>query len=125
MSIADNFIKSGKYKNILLVGAEIHSKGLDKTTRGRDISVLFGDGAGAVVIQAYDSDDFGVLAADLHADGSFAKELWMGAPGSAYGDSRINTEMIENGNHWAYMNGKTVFVHAVKRMSETLTTSLI
>lgn len=124
LSIADNFIKSGQYKNILIVGSEIHSKGLDKSTRGRDISVLFGDGAGAVVVQATDSDDYGVLATDLHADGSYAKELWMGAPGTAYGESRISTEMIENGDHWAHMNGKTVFVHAVKRMAESLTTSL-
>lgn len=124
LSIADNFIKSGQYKNILLVGSEVHSKGLNKTTEGRDISVLFGDGAGAVVIQAQEGDDHGVIATDLHADGSYAKELWMPGPGTAFGEIRITKEMIDEGVHWAHMNGKTVFVHAVKRMVESLSTSL-
>lgn len=123
LSIADKFIRSGSNKNILLVGAEIHSKGLDKTPRGRGVSVLFGDGAGAVVVSATKVNDpkkdAHVMTTHLHADGAFAKELWLPGPGNAYPE-RINQEMLDEGLHWPQMNGKTVFVHAIKRMAETL-----
>jgi len=124
LSIADKFIQSGSHKNILLVGAEIHSKGLDKTPNGRNISVLFGDGAGAVIVSAREStnahNESKVIATKLHADGAFAKELWLPAPGSALGEERINHQMLDEGLHYPQMNGKTVFVHATKRMSECL-----
>ena len=128
MVLADNFIKCGQYKNILFVGAEIHSKGLDKTTEGRDISVLFGDGAGAIILSAVESNDSEsescVLTSDLHSDGKFAKELWMPAPGNCHGPARMSQEIIDKGLHFPYMNGKVVFVNAVRRMSETVLTSL-
>lgn len=124
LSIANNFIKSGEYKNVLLVGAEIHSKGLNKTTEGRDIAVLFGDGAGAVVLQATDDNNKGLIATDLHADGTSAKELWMPGPGTAFGEERITKEMLDEKLHFPIMNGKTVFVNAVKRMCESLTVSM-
>lgn len=124
LSIADKFIQSGTHKNILVVGSEIHSKGLDKTPNGRNVAVLFGDGAGAVVVSARELKNPGtesrIITTKLHADGAFAKELWIPAPGTAFGKDRINHEMIERGAHYPQMNGKTVFVHATKRMAECL-----
>ena len=128
MSIADKFIKSGSHKNIMVIGAEIHSKALDKTTRGRNISVLFGDGAAATIMSRTEvkdpKKDAHVIATDLHADGTYAKELWLAAPGTALGAERISQKIIDENLHYPYMNGKTVFVHAIKRMSETLNHTL-
>ena len=122
MTIADKFIRSGSNKNVLVVGAEVHSKGLDRTPEGRNIAVLFGDGAGAIVMSATDeSNSSYFLDSDLHADGNFAKELWLPAGGSGFDDpDRISQKMIDEKMHYPQMNGKTVFVHAVKRMIETL-----
>ncbi len=128
LSIADSFIRSGQYKNILLVGAEVHSKGLDKTPKGRDVSVLFGDGAGAVIVSAVDNPDEDsegcLIRSDLHADGSFAKELWIPAPGNAMGGERLTHTILDEGLHYPQMNGRQVFVHAVKKMTETLNSTL-
>lgn len=124
LSIADQFIRNGVYKNILVVGSEIHSKGLDKTTRGRDVTVLFGDGAGAAVVSAVEVQDpkkeSCIWSTHLHSDGSFAKELWIPGPGTGFGVERMTHEMIDHCDHYPKMNGKTVFVHAVKRMSECI-----
>lgn len=126
LSIAEKFVQSGSHKNVLLVGAEIHSKGLDKTPRGRNVSVLFGDGAGAVVVSRAEVKDPKVdghiIHTKLHADGNFAKELWLPAPGFALGKERINQQMLEEGLHYPIMNGQTVFVHATRKMSECLAT---
>jgi 3-oxoacyl-[acyl-carrier-protein] synthase-3 len=126
LSIADKFLRIGPYRHILLVGAEIHSKGLDKTPEGRDVSVLFGDGAGAVVVSACDVEDSRtepcVWDSYLHADGSYAQELWIPAPGNGFDTSeRMTKSMIDDKLHYPKMNGRQVFTHAVKRMSETLT----
>lgn len=126
ISVADKFIKSGSHKNILVVASEVQSRALDKTPKGRDISVLFGDGAGAVIMTTADvkdpATDPHLIGTHLHADGSYAKELWMAAPGSACGnEGRITHAMLDEGLHFPHMNGKVVFVHAVKRMCETLT----
>jgi 3-oxoacyl-[acyl-carrier-protein] synthase-3 len=124
MSIADQFIRSGMYKKILLVGAEVHSKGLDKSTRGRDVAVLFGDGAGAVVIGVVDGpvdrNSSQILSTHLHADGRFAKELWIQVPGMDHPGDRLSVDRLVDGQQYPQMNGKTVFVHAVKRMPEVL-----
>lgn len=126
LSIADQFIKTGMYRKILLVGAEVHSKGLDKSTAGRDVSVLFGDGAGAVVVgEASSTGDRSsrILSTHLHADGRFAKELWLEMPGMATRGDRQKREPVSPGEMARYypaMNGKTVFMHAVKRMPEVL-----
>ncbi len=124
LSIADKFIGSGSHKNILVVGAEVHSKGLDKTPEGRNVSVLFGDGAGAVVVSRAEVNDIKtdahIMTTQLHADGSFAKELWLPAPGVALGADRINKEMLDEKLHYPQMNGKVVFVHAVKSMAKTI-----
>lgn len=122
MSVADAFIKSGQYKTILVVGAEIHSKGLDKSTRGRDTAVLFGDGAGAIVMRRTDvkdckKDSF-IYSTHLFAEGENAKELWIEGPGMALGANRVDHEMIENLKHYPYMNGKKVFANAVRRLCE-------
>lgn len=128
LSIADQFIRNGVYKKILVVGAEIHSKGMDKTTNGREVAVLFGDGAGAAVLGAVDvTEDSNcphILSTHLHADGSFAKELWVKAPGMTYPRERFNQEMYQNGDIYPKMNGKTVFMHACKRMPETIIEAL-
>ena len=129
MSVADAFIKSGQYKTILLVGAEIHSKGLDQSTKGRDVAVLFGDGAGAVVIRRTDVTDktknSHIFSTHLFAEGSNAKALWTAAPGSGLGTSqRISMQDIENGLQYPSMNGKKVFANAVRRMCECLMLAL-
>jgi 3-oxoacyl-[acyl-carrier-protein] synthase-3 len=124
LSIADKFILSGTHKNILIVGAELQSKGLDLTPNGRNISVLFGDGAGAVVLSRREvkdpKTDSKVFSTYLYADGNFAKELWIPGPGSAFGAHRVEHSMIDEGLCYPYMNGKLVFVHASKRMAECL-----
>lgn len=125
MSIADSFIKTGMYKKVLLVGSEVHSKALDKTTRGREVSVLFGDGAGAVVMGAAEEGSKSrILSTHLYADGKYAQELWINAPGTAYAGDRTTHEIIDRGEHFPKMNGKTVFIHASKRMPEAVMTSL-
>ncbi|MBC7430079.1 MAG: ketoacyl-ACP synthase III [Bacteriovorax sp.] len=124
LSIADKFLQSGSHKNILVIGAEVHSKGLDKTPNGKNIAVLFGDGAGAVVVSrkelTNEKTESRIITSHLYADGSFAKELWIPAPGNALGSDRINKTMLDEGMHYPQMNGKTVFVHATKRMAECL-----
>ncbi len=126
LSIADQFIKTGMYKTILLVGAEIHSKGLNVTTQGRDIAVLFGDGAGAIVLkQTTESNPSRILSTHLHSDGVHAKELWMAAPGSNNGADRINVQHLEEKMHYPQMNGKKVFAHAIRRMAEVMQEALV
>jgi len=125
LSIADKFVCSGQYKNILVVGSEVHSKGLDRTPNGRAVSVLFGDGAGATVVSRTEikdpAKDSHVMHTELHADGSFAKQLWIAAPGNAMNSKhRIDHEMLDQGLQYPEMNGKAVFTHAVKRMAQTL-----
>lgn len=126
-AVADAFIRSGSARTALVVGAEIHSKGLDLTTEGRDVSVLFGDGAGAVVLVATEVDDPArdphVLSTHLHADGSFAEHLWLPAPGMAH-PRFMSHELLDAGRHFPQMDGRTVFVHAVRHMPETIQEAL-
>lgn len=125
LSIADQFVRTGMYRNVLVVGSEVHSVGLDKTTRGRDVSVLFGDGAGAVVVSRAEitdgKKDAYLYSTHLHADGAGADELCLPAPGCAMGvEGRMTAAMMEQGLHYPKMNGKKVFVSAVRRMAEVL-----
>ena len=119
LAAADGFIRAGTARTVLLIGGEIHSTAMDKTTRGRDIAVLFGDGAGAVVLQACDDDDRGVLASVLHSQGRFAHDLWLEAP-MADVEERINPELIAAGRHFPQMNGALVFKHATRRFCESI-----
>jgi 3-oxoacyl-[acyl-carrier-protein] synthase-3 len=128
MSMADAFIKSGQYKTILVVGAEIHSRGMDITTRGRDVAVLFGDGAGAIVMRRKEVQDClkesFVWSTHLFSEGSGAKDLWNEAPGMGVGKALIDQDVIAEGRHYPYMNGKRVFANAVRRMCECMMLAL-
>ncbi|WP_373047615.1 3-oxoacyl-ACP synthase III family protein [Vulgatibacter sp.] len=119
LSVADAWIRAGVYERILLVGAEVHSSGLDVSTRGRDVAVIFGDGAGAAVIEATDDESRGIHAIELHADGRYAKQLWTEAPASKY-QPRLSESMLADGMHFPRMEGSTVFKHAVVRMPEVV-----
>jgi len=124
MSVADAFIKVGQYKNILVVGAEIHSFGLDFTDRGRGVSVIFGDGAGAIVLSASEDDNVqGILATNMHSEGKYADELCTKFPGTKYGWSvRLKNEpdAIPDEEIYPHMSGNFVFKHAVTRFPETI-----
>jgi 3-oxoacyl-[acyl-carrier-protein] synthase-3 len=137
LSVADAFIRSGTYKNILLVGAETHSMGLDYSTRGRNVTVIFGDGAGAVILGATDEHFKGILATRIHANGEFAEELAMinpgshsgvhvpdpsiyGYPDSEYGETFISPKMLTDGMIFPNMNGQLVFKHAVSKFPEVI-----
>ncbi len=118
LSIADQYIKTGMYRNILLIGAEVQSTGMNMSDAGRDVSVLFGDGAGAVVISAT-KEDRGILSTHLHSEGKYAQELWVEAP-STCNNPPITLEDLEAGRHRLRMNGREVFRHAVVRFPEAI-----
>ncbi len=118
LAAADGFIRSETARTILLIGAEIHSTALNMSTAGRDIAVLFGDGAGAAIVQATE-ENRGVLASVLHSQGQFARDLYLEAP-VATTMGRITPEMIAEGRHFPYMNGPMVFKHATRRFCESI-----
>jgi 3-oxoacyl-[acyl-carrier-protein] synthase-3 len=115
LSIADAYIRTGTFKHILLIGAEVHSTGLDISTKGRDVTVLFGDGAGAAVIGRATDDAHLILSTHIHADGEEAEILWTEYPASAR-HPRITADAMAEGRHYPVMNGKRVFKHAVTKM---------
>ena len=120
ISIADQYIKSGMYKNILVVGSEIHSGGLEKTSRGRSVSVIFGDGAGAAVISAT-NDDRGILSTHLHSEGKYAEELAVIKPATTFWIDKIKNDKNEDGSgYFPYMNGNFVFKNAVVRFEQVI-----
>ena len=120
ISIADQYIKSGMYKNILVVGSEIHSGGLEKTSRGRSVSVIFGDGAGAAVISA-SKDESGILSTHLHSEGKFAEELAVIKPATTFWVDKIKNDDGEDGSgYYPYMNGNFVFKNAVVRFEQVI-----
>jgi 3-oxoacyl-[acyl-carrier-protein] synthase III len=123
LSVADQFIKSGMYKTILVVGAEIQSTAIDLSTRGRNTAVIFADGAGAAILQP--SDKPGILSTHLHADGRFAEELYVKDPGSSRPrDERQPEQILDTTNYKVYMNGNQVFKHAVVRFMEVIKEAL-
>jgi 3-oxoacyl-[acyl-carrier-protein] synthase III len=145
LSIADQFIKSGMYKNILLVGAEMHSMGLDYTTRGRNVTVIFGDGAGAVVLQPTKEENKGILTTHLHSDGTYAEKLAFINPGchggyhfnkmgeerefgypppETYGGVFLTPYMYENDDLYPNMDGQFVFKMAVQKFPEVIMEAL-
>jgi len=123
LSIADAWIRMGQYQRILLVGAEVHSRGLDKTTRGRDTAVLFGDGAGAAVLGPISEDSRGVLSTHIFADGRYAEKLWVDGPGLAH-DPFVSVSMLEQGLHRPVMEGREVFKFASTKMPESVAIAL-
>ncbi len=140
LSVADQFIKTGMYKNILVVGAEKHSFGLDFTTRGRNISVIFGDGAGAVVLQPTQKDGQGILSTHLHSDGDSAEILAMYNPGThanhwvtdpvatfdeaEMGQMFMSHAMIDEAQNFPNMDGPAVFKKAIVKMPEVVQEAL-
>jgi 3-oxoacyl-[acyl-carrier-protein] synthase-3 len=123
LSVADAWIRTGQYRRILLVGAEIHSTGLDISTRGRDVSVIFGDGAAATLLEATDDPGRGVLSTHLHADGRYARELWTDKPGSMY-RPRMNKADMDGTDIFPKMEGQKVFKHAIVKMPEVVKEAL-
>jgi 3-oxoacyl-[acyl-carrier-protein] synthase III len=140
LSVADQFIKTGMYKNILVIGSEKHSFGLDFSTRGRNVSVIFGDGAGAVVLQPTEKEGQGILSTHLHSDGESAEILAMYNPGShanhwgtkdyaSFDDAEISQmfmshQMIDNAQNFPYMDGPAVFKKAVVKFPEVIIEAL-
>ena len=125
LSVADQFVKTGMYKNVLVIGTENHSGGLDKTTRGRNVSVIFGDGAGAVVLQRCEEKGKGILSTHLHSEGQHAKELALLGPNTAHWvDKIIEENNPEDLSYYPYMNGNFVFKHAVTRFAEVIDEAL-
>ena len=140
LSVGDQFIRSGMYRNILIVGSEKHSFGLDFSTRGRNISVIFGDGAGAVVLQPTEEEGTGILSTHLHSDGASAELLAMYNPGThanhwadknyasfdeaEIGNMFMSHRMIDEAQNFPYMDGQSVFKKAVVKFPEVILEAL-
>lgn len=122
LSVADAWIRSGQYRRVLLVGAEVHSTGLDRGPAGRDVGVLFGDGAGAVILGPTEGDR-GVLSTHLFADGRGAEKLWVEAGGAAR-SPRLSHDDLDRGLHYPTMEGREVFKNAVVRMPQSVQEAL-
>jgi 3-oxoacyl-[acyl-carrier-protein] synthase-3 len=128
IQLAGALVQAQNYRRILVVGAEVHSTGLDISTRGRDIAVLFGDGAGSCLVEAVDdagstaqnhiAGSLELIGTELHSDGAFVRELWCEHPGSAHFPTRITPELVSEGRVYPLMNGRKVFEHAVRAMTE-------
>ena len=125
MSVADQFIKTGMYKNILVIGAENHSGALDKSTRGRGVSVIFGDGAGAAILSRSEVEGKGILSSHLHSEGKYARELMMDGPSTGRWVPEILAENdSDDQSYYPYMNGQLVFKNAITRFSEVIVEGL-
>ena len=120
LSTADQFIKTGMYKNILVIGSEFHSSGLDKTTRGRGVSVLFGDGAGACVLSRTEDKSKGILSTHLHSEGKYADKLIVSSPSSTKWFPELVATEGKDLSYYPYMDGTFVFKHAIVRFSQAI-----
>ncbi len=118
LSVAEAYVKGGFHDRVLVVGAEVQSTGINLTTEGRDMAVLFGDGAGAAVVGPCEPGR-GILSTHLHSEGKYAKELMAEAP-SSIEHPRVSKEMLDAGRQWPRMNGRYVFAHAVRRFPEAI-----
>jgi 3-oxoacyl-[acyl-carrier-protein] synthase-3 len=123
LSVAQQYIATGQYKRILLVGAEVQSSAITKCTAGRDTAVLFGDGAAAMVLEESPDPERRILSCHLHAQGEFANRLWLDAPVND-GTVFMCQEYMDSGRLNAYMDGRFVFKHAVTRMPEVVKEAL-
>jgi 3-oxoacyl-[acyl-carrier-protein] synthase III len=125
LSIADQFIRGGMYKTVLVVGSEIQSTYINKSTEGRNVAVIFGDGAGAAVLQATQDPKHRILTTHLHADGRYAEDLMVREPGSSsHPDRWVTPETLSNAQYGVTMNGNAVFKHAVVRFMEVINEAL-
>lgn len=124
LSIADQFIKGGMYKTVLVVGSEIQSSLLNKSTEGRNVAVIFGDGAGAAVVQATTDPEHRILSTHLHADGRYAEDLMVKDPGSSRDGRWLTEATLAAGDYNVSMNGNAVFKHAVVRFEEVINEAL-
>jgi len=125
VSTADQFIKTGMYKNVLVIGSEYHSGGLDMTTRGRGVSVIFGDGAGAIVMTREENNEIGILSSHLHSEGKHAEELSLIGPNTGRWVPEIIAENKQDDiSYYPYMNGQFVFKNAVVRFAEVINEGL-
>jgi 3-oxoacyl-[acyl-carrier-protein] synthase-3 len=124
LTLADQCIRTGLYNHVLVIGAETHSTGLEFTDRGRSVTVLFGDGAGAVMLApAEESDRRLMMNSHLYSEGEYAKKLWLEYPASKY-RPRLTKEAIDEGRHYPQMQGRAVFNHAITRMPEVILEAL-
>jgi 3-oxoacyl-[acyl-carrier-protein] synthase-3 len=119
LSLADAMIRAGQYKRILIVGSEIHTTSMDLTTTGRDVGVLFGDGAAAMIVEACTDNDAHVIDSVLHSEGKYAECLTIKKP-SSNDFPRISKNIFDDQDHWPHMEGKLVFKNAVTRMPEVM-----
>lgn len=124
LAIADQFVRGGMYKTVLVVGSEIQSSLLNKSTEGRNVAVIFGDGAGAAVVQATDDVDHRILSTHLHADGRFAEDLMVKDPGSSRDGRWLTEATLAAGDYNVAMNGNAVYKHAVVRFAEVINEAL-
>ena len=122
LSIGDQYIKTGQADNVLVIGAEIQSTGVDISTKGRDMAVLFGDGAGAAVLQP-SSGSSEILSTHIHSQGKYLKELWAEIPTSIESPC-LTAKMVEEGRHFPQMHGREVFRNAVTRFPEVIKEAL-
>ena len=123
LSIAEQYIRTGTFKNILLIGAEVQSTAMNLTDEGRDTAIIFGDGAGAAIISATE-ENRGILSTHMHSEGKYLKELWLEAPASNAGYPRITGKQLDERKQYLKMNGKEVFRHAVTRFPEVINEAL-
>lgn len=141
LSVGDQFVKTGMYKNVLVIGSEMHSMGLDFSTRGRNVTVIFGDGAGAAVLQPSPDPERGILSTKLHADGTYAEKLAFINPGchggyhakhqeeapeygyppaNTFGEIFMTPKMMQDGMYYPNMEGQFVFKLAVQKFPEVI-----
>lgn len=123
LSVADQYIRTGTFRRILLVAAEVQSSNLDYSDVGRDMAVLFGDGAGAVIVEAYDGQDRGILSTHLFADGRFVSDLWMEKP-SPKDKPVFREDFVREGRYFPRMEGRSVFKNACEKMPEAVCLAL-
>jgi 3-oxoacyl-[acyl-carrier-protein] synthase-3 len=123
LATARAFINSSQYRRVLLVSVEVQSRGLDFSDRGRDTAVLFGDGAGAVVIEQSSDVERGIVAVNLHSEGEHAEKLWVEYPSMAQ-SPHVSPEIVAEGGVFPKMDGKFVFKHAVSRLPEVVEETL-
>ena len=126
LSVANSFVSSGTYQRVLVVGCEVHSTGIDISTEGRDVAVIFGDGAGSIIVETNRdaADPSEILEVRLHSEGRHAKRLWIESPGAGHTPTRLTHDLLDQKRHFPHMEGRFVFKHAVTRMPQVLLETL-